>query len=111
MNMLRKWHNPISTSLLAEKVADPGSEEEDAVWNSGDSKDKPSFGEQLSSERQAELMNLLGRYRDVFSNKPGKTNLTEHRIITRDSFPVRLPPYWLPYASTCVCTLSYQKAW
>ena len=36
-------------------MADPGSEEEDAVWNSGDPKDKPSFGEQLGSERQAEF--------------------------------------------------------
>ena len=98
VNMLRKWYSPVSTSLLAEEVADPGSEEEDAVWNSGDPKDKPSFGEQLSLERQAELMNLIGRYRDVFSIKPGKTNLTEHRIITRDAFPVRLQPYRLPYA-------------
>ncbi|KAL5502415.1 hypothetical protein EMCRGX_G009185 [Ephydatia muelleri] len=41
---------------------------------------------------------LQGRFAQVFSNKPGKTSLSEHRIETESSKPVRLPPYRLPHA-------------
>ena len=36
--------------------------------------------------------------RDVFSNKPGRTDILQHHIETRESRPVRLPPYRLPHA-------------
>lgn len=38
------------------------------------------------------------KFADVFSIKPGKTELIEHYIETGDTKPIKLPPYRVPQA-------------
>ncbi len=47
----------------------------------------------MDTPQRAQLQGLLDEYQDVFKNQPGRTSLTEHRRITGDARPIRLPPY------------------
>ena len=99
VNMLRQWHAPSAVSLFTEGVQN---EENDVVlWDS--TKDTtpiqaPTINTQLSSEKQAELRDLLQQFKDVLSATPGRTHAAECRIRTGASPPIRLPPYRLPHA-------------
>ena len=42
-------------------------------------------------------MDVLGKYSDVFTDVPGKTNLVEHRVEPTENKPIRSKPYPLPY--------------
>ncbi len=54
----------------------------------------------VDTPQRAQLQGILDEYQDVFKNQPGRTStsLTEHRIITGDARPIRLPPYRIPHA-------------
>ena len=45
-----------------------------------------------------QLQNLLDDFKDVLSNEPGKTAITEYNIETGNANPVCLQPYRLPHA-------------
>ena len=53
------------------------------------------------SERQ-EVRNLVNEFPDVFTDKPGFTDLLEHEIKTTTDTPIRLKLYPLPFAMTDV---------
>jgi hypothetical protein len=72
-------------------------EEDIPVWNE-QSKEGAKFGEELTREQMKELQALLNNFSSVFSDKPGRTNMAEHSIITEQTIPVRRPPYRLPQA-------------
>ena len=72
-------------------------ETEIPVWNDNPPGES-TIGQQLTEPQKQELGKLLTKYRNVFSNKPGRTNLVTHHIKTGDVGPIRLPPYRLPYA-------------
>ena len=44
------------------------------------------------------MKNLVFQYRDVFTDKPGTTNLAEHKIEMVTDDPVRVKPYPIPYS-------------
>ncbi|MCG7875094.1 MAG: RNase H-like domain-containing protein [Candidatus Thiodiazotropha endolucinida] len=52
----------------------------------------------LTSEQKADIRNLAYEFPDVFTDKPGLTNVLEHEIRTTTETPVRLKPYPLPFA-------------
>jgi len=54
------------------------------------------FNEELPSEKQQQLRALLQQYEDIFSDRPGKTSVIEHRIQLIDDNPVRCKPYPVP---------------
>ena len=60
--------------------------------------DVPWFGEELTISQQANLNDLIKEFKDVFSTKPGKTNMIEHHIQTGDTKPIKLPPYRISQA-------------
>eukprot|EP00731_Ephydatia_muelleri_P022383 Em0014g974a len=72
-------------------------EEDIPVWNE-ESKGVANFGEELTREQMKELQALLNNFSSVFSDKPGRTNMAEHSIVTDQTLPVRRPPYRLPHA-------------
>ena len=78
-------------------VEEDDEDKEIPAWN-----DQPegvsTIGDQLSDSQREELAQLIVSYGDVFSNKPGRTDLVEHRIETNNTSPIRLPPYRLPHA-------------
>ena len=55
-----------------------------------------TMGEQLSADQQKQLRDLLMTYPDVFSGKPGRTDLTKHRIRVSDETPSYQAPYRIP---------------
>ena len=56
------------------------------------------LGGELCKEKQDEIMSVLGKYEEIFSDVPGKTNIIEHRVRLVDDRPIRCKPYALPYA-------------
>ena len=98
VNMLRKWHVSPTVSLWAEELSESDPEDDVPIWNEGRAEDTPKIGDQLNLEQQSELQELLRGYQDVFQNIPGRTNMTQHNIVSGSASPVKLPPYRLPYA-------------
>ncbi|UYV64716.1 hypothetical protein LAZ67_3001742, partial [Cordylochernes scorpioides] len=56
---------------------------------------EPRFqiNENLSSNEQKKLKQVLERYSDLFSSRLGRTNLAKHRIDTEDAKPIKHKPY------------------
>ena len=52
----------------------------------------------LSASQKRDMKNLVFQYRDVFTDKPGTTNLAEHKIEMVTDDPVRVKPYPIPYS-------------
>ncbi len=42
------------------------------------------------------MKQILVEYDDLFSGKPGNTNIVEMQINTQDHAPIRQPPYLIP---------------
>ncbi|CAF4474885.1 unnamed protein product, partial [Didymodactylos carnosus] len=49
----------------------------------------------LSSDQEDQLRQLLFRYPDIFSSKPGRTNAVKHHIDVGDARPIKQGPYRL----------------
>lgn len=58
-----------------------------------------SINSGLSTSQQTELRDLVFGNMEIFTDKPGKTNLVEHSIVLTDNAPVREKPYPLPFAT------------
>ena len=95
VNMLKDFHVRENQGCFVEEIQE---EADIPSWRSGEAGQVVDMGEGLDSGQKKELKELLGRFAKVFSNKPGKTTLYEHRIHTNSSKPVRLPPYRVPHA-------------
>ena len=52
----------------------------------------------LTPEQRKEVQELIYEYRDIFTERPGTTDLVEHEIELTTSEPVRVAPYPIPYA-------------
>ena len=55
-------------------------------------------GAESNGEQQNEVMELLKRYEEIFTEIPGKASVIEHKIDLTDDRPIRCKPYPLPYA-------------
>lgn len=98
INMLRKWHTPVHTNMVAEDISEPGPDEDIAFWKEGGVAEKPRVGKELNPLQKQEVESLLGEYEDIFQDKPGRTTLAQHHIEVAQAQPVKLPPYRLPHA-------------
>ena len=54
--------------------------------------------EHLTSVQTAQVTQLLERYKDVWTDKPGLTSLAEFEVRLTSSLPVKCKPYPLPHA-------------
>ena len=101
VNILKKWY-PVAQSEvvnLPEQVDERSLDEDFPSWQpTRDAPGVPRFGKELTTSQQANLNDLIKEFRDVFSTKPGKTNMIEHHIQTGDAKPIKLPPYRVPQA-------------
>ena len=52
---------------------------------------------ELSVKRKRQRDDILEKYKDIFSDAPGKTRLVEHEIKLISDKPVRSKPYPTPY--------------
>ena len=55
-------------------------------------------GAELSGEQRNEVMEVLRKYEEIFTEIPGKVSVIEHKIDLTDNRPIRCKPYPLPYA-------------
>ena len=76
------------------------SNEDVLFWKDGDPDDQPTISDQLNSEQQQQLSQLLVEFGQVATSESTWpcTQLTEHKIDTGSARPIRLPPYRLPQA-------------
>ena len=58
-----------------------------------------SINPNLSEEQKKDILSLICEYKDIFTDKPGCTDLIEHVITLQESGAVRVRPYDLPYAT------------
>ena len=56
------------------------------------------ISEGLTPEQRKEVQELVYEYRDIFTERPGTTDLVEHEIEVITPHPVRVAPYPIPYA-------------
>ena len=89
--MLKKWY-PVAQSEvvnLAEQVDECSLDEDFPSWQpTRDAPGLPRFGKELTISQQANLNDLISEFKDVFSAKPGKTNMIEPHIQTGDTKPI-----------------------
>ena len=57
-----------------------------------------SLDEALENEKKTQLEGIVSKYRSLFTDLPGTSNLAEHVIETTIKEPVRAKPYPTPYA-------------
>ncbi|XP_071476579.1 uncharacterized protein [Diadema antillarum] len=56
------------------------------------------FGPDVEAKQQGQIKRLMGAYRDVMTDLPGKTHLGSHSIRLTSDDPVRQKPYPVPHA-------------
>ena len=100
INMLKKWYpvTPTQVVNLAEQIDECSFDEDFPSWQPTSDELGPIFGMQLTTAQRTDLSDLIREFKDVFSTKPGKTKVIEHHIHTRDTKPIKLPPYRVPQA-------------
>ena len=99
VNMLQRWYSPsVTDSFSAEDIADDWEENDVPVWKEGASDQQPKIGTQLNNCQRNELEQLLSEFRSTLQNRPGHTNIVEHRISIGTARPIKLPPYRIPHA-------------
>ena len=92
VNMLREFQ--VHRATDSNYFTDGGDDGEVPFWKDGAPDDQPIISEQLSSDQQQQLQQLLSKFDQVLCNQPGQTRLKH----TGSARPVRLPPYRLPHA-------------
>ncbi|KAI2662301.1 Retrovirus-related Pol polyprotein from transposon 17.6 [Labeo rohita] len=82
INLLKKWHGT-RDQVAALSLTDP------VVID---------VNPHLSAAQKAELQHLVSQFQDVFSSRPGQTNVVQHDIRTPPGVIVRQRPYRVPEA-------------
>ena len=96
INMLAQWHNPTAECLMVEQAElDDGTADDIVTWTNGAEGDV-IINADLSVQQQADIQNIISRFKTVFQDEPGRTETTSIEIVTGDASPVHLPPYQLP---------------
>ena len=99
VNMLHEFHLPkvLDVGCWAEEVSSEDSDGDIPACNES-LQGQPTMDEELNTTQCEQLRELFKEFADVLQNRPGRTEVVEHRIETGAAKPVRLPPYRLPHA-------------
>ena len=112
INLLKKYEERdgvVSAGVAvieAETSDEPGAVDDEELLVLADVKGLESYKdvqicEQLTPEQKEQVENLLKEYSDIFTERPGCTNLTEHKMELTSADPVRVKQYPIPYAKRC----------
>ena len=103
INMLKKFYERDATDKPASVVQSVIVDNSDPVGTTDLVFFDPPHGsksfhicEDLSEQEIREISTLINKYPDVFSDKPGKTDTTEHVIRLTTDIPVHKKPYPMP---------------
>ena len=97
------WASRNKFGKSKERVADEVSVNEKnllglVTFQSKESIQDVCVGAELNGEQRNEVMEVLRRYKAIFTEIPGKASVIEHKIDLTDDRPIRCKPYPLPYA-------------
>ena len=87
--------NHVNIVVLAEEDIEDGQHLELVNPLDQGTEDRPT-GQQLTVEQEVQLNQLLERYRDIFSDIPGRTSHLTFEINTGDNQPTKVRPYRIP---------------
>jgi len=106
INSLRKFHEPQTkddNDIMMIVTDDAQLDDEDLMPSApqlteaeGGSQAQFSIGQQLTAEQRADMERLLSEYSDIFTEKPGKTDLVRHSIKLSDETPCYQASYRIP---------------
>ena len=68
------------------------------TFQSNESIQDVCVGAELNGEQRNEVMEVLKRYEEIFTEIPGKTSVIEQKIDFTDDRPIRRKPYPFSYA-------------
>ena len=88
VNSIRRWTSPAPAAFMT--LDEEKENEQD---------EQPEQTNNLTSQQIEELQELQESFEDVIQVVPGKTDLVQHNIPTKDALPIRLPPYRLAHHS------------
>ncbi|CAF4313370.1 unnamed protein product, partial [Didymodactylos carnosus] len=84
------------SAVRAKERLEPITKTRDTTHNPGDWLSKLDLkSAELSVNQHNQLRQLLHQYSDIFSSKPGRTNVVKHHIDVGDSRPIKQGPYRL----------------
>ncbi|CAM4556526.1 unnamed protein product, partial [Lepidochelys olivacea] len=87
INLLKPWQNR-EVHVVALGAPSPKSDQPDQV----------GISPELTPEQRSEVISLIKRNQDVFSEKPGRTTEVHHHICPGPGVKVNVKPYWIPEA-------------
>lgn len=97
INMMSRWESPSAVCLL-EETAQTHEGDDIPSWKEEHSTDQPLINPQLDGRRTKAIQQLVKKFRDTFSNKPGRAKEGQISIDTGNARPISSPPYRLPQA-------------
>ena len=56
------------------------------------------IGENLTKEQRGQVRDILTKFQQVFTDRPGETDVIQHRISLTTTEPIRTKPYAVPYS-------------
>ena len=97
--------NRMTTALCASVVeyeSESCSMQDEAKLELGEFEGKETFrdvviNKELEPDQYRQVEAIVEEFKDFFTDKPGRTSLVEHRIVTTTDQPVRSRPYPTPY--------------
>ena len=95
-------------AVISEDVEDGVNPLDDKdLWESPKSNEETylnvNVSDSLSAEQREELWNLLQQYRDIFSSRPGRSNMWTCKVELETDTPVRAKQYPIPHALMDEC--------
>lgn len=90
VNLLQRYHTPDAVCLMTSEMA--GGPQEIPTWEKDPPADQPTINPDLTPTQQEGMANLLKKYSQIFSKKPGKTTGAVLTIETGNAAPISSPP-------------------
>ena len=101
INMLRKYNERLQSTAgaaIVENASDDDLDNDPDLSSTNESWTNANINAELTPEQHTQIADLMQECSDIFSNKPGATNLVEHEIILNSDTPIRVRQYPIPHA-------------
>ena len=82
-----------------ENASDDDLDNDPDLSSTNESWTNANINAELTPEQHTQIADLMQECSDIFSNKPGATNLVEHEIILNSDTPIRVRQYPIPHAN------------
>jgi len=103
LEQLNSLVKKISLQVLPETEEGSSTVDEEALMELRETETNASYkdvkvNKDLTESQKQEAVSLLESFTDLFTTKPGKTNLESHQIQLTTDEPIRVRPYTVPYS-------------